>query len=75
MTVNFEVIPCDTEPGGLGLADVAGAPLAGQIGVVNHERLLGLQTSGQQNSLAVARPQHIHVDAYVCVEESLLKEC
>jgi hypothetical protein len=71
----FEVIPGATEPGVLGLADVAGAPLAGQVGVVNHERLLGLQTSGQQNSLAVARPQHIHVDANVCVEESLLKEC
>src|SRR5215471_1631877 len=29
----FEVIPGDTEPGGLGLADVADAPLVGQVGV------------------------------------------
>ena len=56
------------------MTDVAGSRFAGQVGVVNQEWLLRLKTSGQQNPLAVARLQHIQIDADVGIEESLLEE-
>lgn len=69
-----EVVADRAEAGGAGGRQVARPIDDGGVGVVHHERLPGLQAGTQQDALAVARLEHIEVEADVCAEEALAVE-
>jgi hypothetical protein len=60
--------------GGFGLRNGCGPRFPRQVGVVQHAGLLGFQTRGEQDAFAVARFEHVEIEAYVRGEETLLKE-
>ena len=70
----LKIIPRHAESGSLGLRKVIGARFAGQVGVVECERLFGFQTSLKQDAFPIPRLEHVEIDAYVRGKETLLNE-